>query len=94
MFLFDEFLTGGFYLVDAVGVGGHVGFQEGVFLLEVLDGGEVLAVVFGREGALYFAEPELNVFHGPVEGLLLGGVVLLEGILFSFSHGRGGNLLK
>ena len=59
-------------------VRGHVGLQQGVLLLQVLDAGQVLAVVVRGQLALHLVQPQLDVLHVPVELLLLVGLTQLD----------------
>ena len=59
-------------------VSGHVGLQQGVLLLQVLDAGQVLAVVVGGQLALHLVQPQLDVLHVAVELLLLVGLAQLD----------------
>lgn len=59
-------------------VGSHVSLQQRVLLLQVLDAGQVLAVVVRGQVALHLVQPQLDVLHVPVELLLLVGLAELE----------------
>lgn len=59
-------------------VSSHVGLQQGVFLLQVLDTGQVFAVVVRSQVALHLIQPQLDVLHVPVELLLLVGLPQLD----------------
>lgn len=50
---------------------GHVGLQQGVFFLQVLDAGQVFTVIVRSQVTLDLVEPELDVLHITVKLLLL-----------------------
>lgn len=56
----------------------HVGLQQGMLLLQVLDARQVFPVVVRGQVTFDLIEPELNVLHVPVELLLLVGLPQLD----------------
>ena len=63
----------------------HVSLQQGVLLLEVLDIGEVFAVVVRGQMTFHFRQPQLDVLNIAVKLLLL--VSLAE--LYACSRKQG-----
>ena len=70
----------GLYLVS-----GHVSLQQGMLFLEVLDVGEVFAVVIRGQMTFHFVQPQLDVLNVAVKLLLL--VSLTE--LYAWSRRQG-----
>lgn len=62
----------------------HVSLQQGMLLLEVLDVGEVFAVVVRGQMTFHFVQPQLDVLNVAVKLLLL--VSLTE--LYACSRGQ------
>ena len=56
----------------------NVSFQQSVFLLQVLNTGQVFPVVIRSKVAFHFIEPQFNVLHIAVELLLLVGFTQLN----------------
>ena len=56
---------------------GHIGLQQGVLLLQVLDVGEVFAVIVRGQVTLHFIQPQFNVLNVAVKLLLLVGFTKL-----------------
>lgn len=67
----DELVGRHLDFVDAVLVRHHVRLVQHVLLLQVLHAGQVLAVVLGQQLAFDLAQPQLDIFDGAVELLLL-----------------------
>ena len=49
----------------------HIGLQQGVLLLEVLDIGKVFAVIVRSQVTLHFVQPQLDVLNVAIKLLLL-----------------------
>lgn len=67
----DELVGRHLDFVDAVLVRHHVRLVQHVLLLQILHAGQVLAVVLGQQLAFDLAQPQLDIFDGAVELLLL-----------------------
>lgn len=59
-------------------VSSHVSLQQGMLLLQVLNTGQVFAIVIGGQVTLHFIEPQLDVLHVTVKLLLLVGFTQLK----------------
>lgn len=59
-------------------VSSHVCLQKCMFLLQVLDAGQVFSIVIWSQVALDLVQPQLDVLHVPVELLLLVGFTQLD----------------
>lgn len=57
---------------------GDISLQQSVLLLQVLDTGQVFAIVVRGQVALHLVQPQLDVLHVPVELLLLVGLTQLD----------------
>lgn len=49
----------------------HIGLQQGVLLLEVLDIGKVFAVIVRSQVTFHFVQPQFNVLNVAIKLLLL-----------------------
>ena len=69
------------HILDPIFVRHDVGLNELVLLHQVLDGGQVLAVIVRVQERLDLAEPEVQILDGGDEGPLSVGLLQLHRLL-------------
>ena len=81
-----ELLRGDSDSINSVLMSSNVGLHQRVLLLQVLDRGQVLAVILRDELSFDFTQPHFQVLDAAVELLLLLSLLQFDALLLGGAH--------